>query len=719
MNSTTPMRRCPAPVLTATLLAGAALLSACGGGGSSAPTPAPAPPPAATTVSISGKAVDGALAGATACYDLNDNGACDAAEPVSAATGSDGAFTIAVAPGEVGKHRIVVQVPATAIDADTGAAVGSAYTLQAPATGTTAAHAVFVSPLTTLVQGHVDATGVSIAEATSLVQAQAGLAVSPLADFTAASNADNKQAALVARLVQATALAQADTLKTVIGQADLSGATVSAADVARQVTSAVLGALPAIAGKTAETGVTGATGAALATALANAAKDVVAQAGVSVEEAKANIGAAKLPADTSAVTPVATAQLTLLRYTSANDWLMRTLQSSAADNTPDASGLLRYSSVFMQSQGNNYNAGAAVQAWSQGNSFARSGDLHWNGSAWVGCKLGDRYTSTVRDAQGRGTYNVCDGLEKGRSARTVVDIAGQSLASVFTKIRALPGGANGLAYADWGPANPAEAFGAAAFPAGAKLYYQSNTPTETAIAYDVQASAVVTGFSAAVAAGGDTRSSAGLACGGTTTAETLATLEDLVARSPGKPCVFAKTTSGSDVSTDPNESWGTSTASLGTVANAATRPAGTGNYYTTELSLRLAFTGGSSTAATYYGCLTRTANRSPRNCQVLGSGSYAIKTLGDARVMTFTGLPSQMQQAGYSRVFIERGGKLRYGYQLPAGVTNNLVRLNLEAANAVAAALPGLPAIVPTPRYADLSAASQAALTTAKGAWLA
>jgi hypothetical protein len=88
-------------------------------------------------------------------------------------------------------------------------------------------------------------------------------------------------------------------------------------------------------------------------------------------------------------------------------------------------------------------------------------------------------------------------------------------------------------------------------------------------------------------------------------------------------------------------------------------------------------------------------------------------------VLTFTGLPSQMQAAGYSRVFVERGGKVYYGYQLPAGVTNNLVRLNLEATNAVMAALPGLPAINPPTRYTDLSAASQTALTTAKGVWVA
>ena len=50
-----------------------ALLAACGGGGSDTA----ALPAGPTAVTITGKAVDGALQGATACYDLNDNGVRD------------------------------------------------------------------------------------------------------------------------------------------------------------------------------------------------------------------------------------------------------------------------------------------------------------------------------------------------------------------------------------------------------------------------------------------------------------------------------------------------------------------------------------------------------------------------------------------------------------------------------------------------------------------
>lgn len=708
------------------VLSGLIVLSACGGGGSSnndTPTPPPDPtPPTPSSVTISGKAVDGPLSGATACYDLNDNGACDSGEPGSATTGADGSFSLAVAAADVGKHRIVVQVPATAIDADTGAAVGTAFTLLAPATGSSGAHSVFVSPLSTLVQSHVDATGVSLAEATALVQAQAGLAISPLADFTSASNAENKQAALVARLVQATSLAQAEALKTVVGQADISGASATAGEVQKQVLSAVIGALSSIAGKASELSYGNANGAALAAAVTDAAKEVLKDAGISADEAKAAIGVGKLPPEASSSggassNAIASAQLTALRYTNASDWYTRSLQSSAADNTPDAAGLTRYTSVHLRSQPNNYGPMPTTQATVNGN-LARAGDLHWNGTAWVACKLGERNTSTVRDAQGRSSYNHCDGLEKGRTVRSVVDIAGQSIATVFSsKIRNYPGGSQGVAYADWGPKD-LTLFGNAVFPAGAKLHYQSNTPTELAPAYDVQASAVVQAYDSAIAAGGDARSASPACAASNVMATAVATLEDLIARNPGKPCLFAKGTNASDASLDPNEWWGNSTTHLATLAGAATRPANTGNWYSTELRLRVSFAGGSSSATTYYGCLSRASTGSPRNCTVLGSGNYKIQTLGDARMLSFSGLPAPMQKAGYARVFIERGGKVYYGYQNPAGATNNQLRLNLEAANAVLAALPGMPPINPTTRYADLSGASQAALSTAKGVWM-
>ena len=66
----------------------AASLAACGGGGDSGqPSAGGGTTPTTPTPTITGKAIDGYLAGATVCLDLNNNGVCDAGEP-SAITGA-------------------------------------------------------------------------------------------------------------------------------------------------------------------------------------------------------------------------------------------------------------------------------------------------------------------------------------------------------------------------------------------------------------------------------------------------------------------------------------------------------------------------------------------------------------------------------------------------------------------------------------------------------
>ena len=91
----------------------------------------------------------------------------------------------------------------------------------------------------------------------------------------------------------------------------------------------------------------------------------------------------------------------------------------------------------------------------------------------VSCPSGFRSSQYPRDAQGRTTYNYCDGWESGTSVRSGVDISGQTLASVVTdKIRAFPGGDSGVAYASWGPTD-LSLLGSATFPAGSMLYYQT------------------------------------------------------------------------------------------------------------------------------------------------------------------------------------------------------------------------------------------------------
>lgn len=157
-----------------------ATLAACGGGSDPpAPTPAPA--------TISGVVADGPLQGATACYDLNDNAACDSGEP-SATSDADGRYTFEVDPSAAGQHAVIAEVPATAIDQATGNAVGVAFVLKAPPSGLATAQSVFVSPLTTLVADVAASRGLTPAEATASVQSQLGLGASPLADYVAAAD---------------------------------------------------------------------------------------------------------------------------------------------------------------------------------------------------------------------------------------------------------------------------------------------------------------------------------------------------------------------------------------------------------------------------------------------------------------------------------------------------------------------------------------------------
>ncbi|MDO9074183.1 MAG: hypothetical protein Q7U73_13055 [Rubrivivax sp.] len=319
---------------------------------------------------------------------------------------------------------------------------------------------------------------------------------------------------------------------------------------------------------------------------------------------------------------VANATLTSLRYTDADNWSMRTLQSSAADNVPDAQNFVRFYDLRLQSSSTALNSNGVASGWSRGATPARAGDLHWSGSAWVDCKLTDRYTSRVRDAQGRSDYAFCNNLEAGSSVRRIVDIGGREMQDVVRNmIRNFPGAAQGVAFADWGPADVG-LYGSARFPTGAMLIYQANTITQTAPGYDVQTSNVVPAFNSAVAAGGDARVNPTLACNDpaqNTTAATgpVTTLEGLVSRNPGRPCIFFQGGVSPNFSLDPNEWWGNSTVNLGDLAATNTLPAGTGNYYNTTASLRVAFAA-SGNRATFYRCYRRAGDGSPRNCSLLG-----------------------------------------------------------------------------------------------------
>ena len=157
-------------IKSATVVAAACLLSACGGGG-------------VTGQSVGGRVMDGYLVGATVCLDANVNGACDTDE-VSAVTTAGGRFSFKVLDGvDLATARLAVAVPATAVDEDTGLAVGTAYRLM----GFAGAEAV-VTPLTTVVAAHVD-SGLTREQAVAQTKADLGIDFDPAEDYVDTANA--------------------------------------------------------------------------------------------------------------------------------------------------------------------------------------------------------------------------------------------------------------------------------------------------------------------------------------------------------------------------------------------------------------------------------------------------------------------------------------------------------------------------------------------------
>lgn len=671
----------------AVLAAATVTLTGCGGGGGSSSTATPA----ATTTSVQTTAIDGALSGATVCLDVNGNGVCDAGEP-SGTTDANGQATLTVPNAQVGLYPIVVMVPVGAVDADTGP-VTTAYVMQAPADQT-----AVVSPITTMVQAQIATSGGSSAQAAATVQQQTGLTASPFANYTAnkSTDANAAAAATLARLIVLATQQQTTALASNVGMTDSSGATVSQADVQSIVAKSLAASLPTLAAAAADLSVAAAkTPAALDAALGTLAKTLSTngQLGLTPATALALIGASKMPSDpASSSTIVASASFRAFTFTDTNNYFYRAMESTVADNTPDANGLVHYYDNRTLDQA------GTVSSWGFNNSQARQGDLHWNGTAWVGCPLGFRSSQTPRDANGISQYNYCDSMELGSSQRASVDIGGKLQTDVLATIRAFPGGDSGIAYTSFGPTDPT-LLGTSTFPTGSKLVYQTSTAKTYAPAYDVLPSGIVNAYPADIASGGNAITGTP-ACNVVTPTNfatyytPVATLEALVAANPGSPCIYGSTSGGLPIQ---NEWWGNSTVSVGSIANGLVPPAGTATvpdtYFSSTELLRVGFAA-TGNGMTYYSCLARASDGSPRHCTALGTGTYSIQTLGDARVLTMSNPPAEFVRLGYNRVFVERGGSIHYGYQSIPGSLILGVRLNITAANAMLQQL-GVPILAP------------------------
>lgn len=161
----------------------AALLGACGGGGGSGDQAAD--PPASTAQTISGKVIDGYLAGASVCLDINRNRACDSSEP-SAASDEQGGFAIAYDGSPKGLHLLARVTPSTRdLSRPSGFRFPAEFTLSTILDGTQDQH---ITPLTTMVMAQMDA-GMTHAQAVAAVRELLGSNADPAADYVAQGDA--------------------------------------------------------------------------------------------------------------------------------------------------------------------------------------------------------------------------------------------------------------------------------------------------------------------------------------------------------------------------------------------------------------------------------------------------------------------------------------------------------------------------------------------------
>ena len=392
--------------------------------------------------------------------------------------------------------------------------------------------------------------------------------------------------------------------------------------------------------------------------------------------------------------PIATATLNFLSLGgfapngTARDWYYLATLSSAAENVPDAIGATKYRSVRREK------AGATTREWVFSSNYDRRDDTYWNGSVWTTCVFGALGSSSARDSDGIGTYTNCNQTGSGTSKRISVDISGSAIKDVVTTIRALPGDTS---FADWGP-DPKTLSAIAAFPAGSRLFYQTNTDTLNQIGYDSRVSNQFAAFAPLVAAGGN-GSDPTVPCSAAGLTSTAATgFAEAINSYKGTPCTYTTAftqTNGAGLVVSsglPNEWWSPSTLSIGTIGTAASN-VGTANvtaYYTTNQLIRFAFDG-TTNGVNYFNCKQRQSDGSIRNCVKIGSGTYKISTLGDARIMELTSEPDL--GLTYNRIMIERGGKVYFGFRSKLAVSQS-ARLNLPAANAVLSLI-GIPAITP------------------------
>ena len=392
-----------------------------------------------------------------------------------------------------------------------------------------------------------------------------------------------------------------------------------------------------------------------------------------------------------AETPAAGFSLRSLSFTDASNYFMRFMSSTVTQNTADSKGNVRYVDNRYRS------VGGSVASWNNGSDPARQADVHWTGTAWAGCALNFESAATVRDADGNGNHNYCDNLLTGRDKRAMFDVSGKKIVDVLTDAAKAGYGTDlgTITNTDGSKTALGTMLGDATFPNNSKIGYTMGTDLTTAIAY--YPGSINWGY-VQTSTPCNTKTFASKA---------VSTLEEMLTSYDGKlPCnvgggsytITGK--NGVSLNSGPrSEAWGNTVMSLGNIGTAPTVSSDSQatSFYTGNTRLRVAFgsKSGDGGAATFYACQQR-YNGSADNCNVIGNGGYVIKTVGGARTLSFTGLPALASALNFTRVLVERGGKVYYGYQARPATYSN-ARLNSVASAAMLAIL-GLPAVnVDTP----------------------
>lgn len=653
-----PSRRRPNAIGLAAMLACAGALTACGGSSSSVGNSGPlaeqpdgnGTPKTAVPVTV----IDGPILNATVCVDVDRNGRCDAGEP-TARTAADGKAMLQIDPADVGRHPVIAQVGTDAVDRDHGP-VTVPFTLKAPA----GASAV-VSPLTTLVQARIDSVGGTPADAERLLREQLGLSTSLFDDFSSSSDPASVTAADIARMVVVVTQKQNEALRSVAGSADAGGGTITAQDLDRAVSQAVLGMLPAIA-ETIANQPAGASASERAAAIEDSATALAASAGVHAGNAAAVVAGNRVLAQPDDSAPV-TAGWTLrwFQFTDQDNWQIRASVVSDTQASPDANGLTRYEDYRERS------INGARQVFGESQEWTRP-ELYWDGTQWWNCPTDFEHTMGARDAAGVASSTYCKTIQT-VSLRGGRDIGGAQMAGIVGEIRSSPYvdpfGISFGGFANWGPDPVSGLLGSTTFPAGARLEYLSFSDTGYPYAYRATDGLKVYPDEAA----------GGSACANSPEAAAATSLDQVIQlNSSATPCSYTP----GEATGPKNDWWGNNTVVIGPINGTAAAPS---VYYATGRTLRAGF--GADQTVQYYSCMIRASNQSPRNCEAAGSGSYAIETLGDgSRVLRLAGLPAAAASQAYERLLVERGGQVYLGYRTKP-TTGNQIRLNSTAANAL------------------------------------